>query len=94
MSATSEALNRQGNLLSKFMDVVLGLIKNPAADKREIEQAKAKIAEFTAADEANAAFIEANNVKLSELLEAAAAAILPIETVNSTPDDDVEDELE
>jgi hypothetical protein len=95
MTATTDALNTQGNILSKVVDVVLALLKNPIADKREVEQAQARIAEFVAADEANAAVIEANNARLLELLEAAAAAVMPIPVVevqNGVDVDDVETE--
>lgn len=77
MNATSEALTQQTNLLEKVAGVILELIQNVNANARDKAAAEAKIAEFIAADEANAATVGTGNTKLQELLDAATAAVIP-----------------
>ncbi|MBD2570015.1 hypothetical protein [Anabaena lutea] len=77
MVTTSEALVQQADLLEKVASVILDLIQNANANARDRAEAEAKIAEFIAADEANAVTVGTGNTKLQELLNVATAAILP-----------------
>jgi hypothetical protein len=78
MTTTTEALGEQATLLDKLAGILLNLIRNPYAGSAEKADAEAKIAELMAADQANAEAIQSGNYKLQELLDVAAAAILPV----------------
>lgn len=93
-TATSEAIEEQISLLGKFADIILALIKNPAASVREKAEAEARVAKLLEADAFNAEAIQAVNLKLQELLDLAAAAILPIPVVEESPAEPLSDDDE
>jgi hypothetical protein len=73
----SEALATQATLLDKLAGIILNLIAIPNANKIDKLAAEARISELMAVDRANAEAIVSGNSKLQELLDVAAAAILP-----------------
>jgi hypothetical protein len=86
MMTIPEFMMAQALFLDKASEVILGLIKNPFAGSAEKADAEAKIAELMPVDHANPEAAQLDSTRFQELLDVAAAAILPVPPADEDDD--------